>query len=313
MAYQTGSASSMSALLGITNTFAQAHGFTLTGSILSAGASYTSLAANTHVTGGVTYQRIDLVGGIDSTFATNLTSTVCAIVPDGNFPITYYLFAQTSPVTELVCILSYGSSLFTWFTFGNLRKSSALYTGGNYVSAQYTLNGLTPRAYIGVITSNLQIGFTVDMSSGNGGFFNHAAKTYYYGVIYRNSFVYTNINSYGWGTDAGNNDTVPAADSLAKLLLSRSPNIWNSQTSLIPARITLPVASGFNMDLGDAPIARFLRMDYLVPGDIITIGTDNWMVFPFCKKDTAHRDGGSFGNEADIGSTGTLGWAFKSN
>ena len=52
--------------------------------------------------------------------------------------------------------------------------------------------------------------------------------------------------------------------------------------------------------------ARYLRIDNLQPEQILTFGAEKWMVFPFHKKNSSVRDGGT-----SIDHSGTFGWAIR--
>jgi len=336
MSYQTGTAASAASMLTIIKIFAQVNGFTLSGNILAAGASFTKLVADTRTIDSNSYGYIGLTGGTESGFTVNVTpeymaapsSSACVLIPAGDYPITYHLFGQTSP-TELVCIMQYGVGLHTWLSFGNIRKTSALFTGGNYFAAMFSSrNASLGPTSDNVTTSAANVGFAINPRrgsnnfGGNGGFFHKQGATYYYNRLWKNSFVYLSTNNIGWGQDLGGGSAgLVLANSvdLGEELWEKSPNIWNSQTTLFPIRLTHPVASNLSMDFGDIPIARFLRIDYLNPGDIITLGADTWKCFPICKKDTVDRNGlnvGSYGEATPFGGgpkTGTFGWAFKTN
>lgn len=52
--------------------------------------------------------------------------------------------------------------------------------------------------------------------------------------------------------------------------------------------------------------ARFLRIDNHEPEQILTLGHERWMIFPFCRKDVKNRNGG-----LNIYHTGTFGWAIR--
>ncbi|MED5072470.1 hypothetical protein T4Y61_30580, partial [Pseudomonas aeruginosa] len=54
--------------------------------------------------------------------------------------------------------------------------------------------------------------------------------------------------------------------------------------------------------IGEAPDFGLCRMDFLAPGDSITIGTDTWRVFPLLQRGTAN----DFGNTSAL-----VGYAFR--
>ena len=304
MAYQTGTATSASNLLSTVQTFAQANGFTLSGSVLSAGGSHTKLEADTrnidHLAsdiGNLSYEYIGLSGALDSgfttglspTYITTLPSSCCFLVPTSEFPVTYHLFAFNIP-DQIFCMVEHGAGYHTWFCFGNVLKSSSLYTGGNFLAASYSSfavnqsRGFTPR----------DVGFiygSPNTRPGYGGFFNggRSAST----SSGMNSFIYSSIDSLGWNPTKVNDsypyNSVSASPKVCHLI-HRQPNEWNSQTVLLSLDVIQPTATTY-MDLGSFNNFRLLRNDFLSDGEIITIGSDKWKTFPICRKDVTYRSG----------------------
>lgn len=242
-------------------------------------------------------------------------STSAFVLPTSVFPITYHLFAYDNP-KELFCIVRYGGSKYMWLAFGDVAKTSSLYTGGHFFAAPFSLKGMTNKRQF----TDRSIGFSTALAgaAGHGGFFWPTTI----GASYRGSFVYYN----GWGDASAPNPgfNMPSFMPLIEPLLRSSPNIWNNQTTLLPMRLTQPVPSDLFMDIGSFPNVRALRIDHIVPEDVITLGEDQWKVFPFCQKDTTYRHGSVNPATYDATAvdsiaqpyyygprTGTFGWAFK--
>jgi hypothetical protein len=61
--------------------------------------------------------------------------------------------------------------------------------------------------------------------------------------------------------------------------------------------------SNLGSPLGYPPHLRWVRLDYLSPGDVLTIGSDQWKVFPVIRKD---------GGTGQVNS-GKYGYAYKVN
>ncbi|MDR0674100.1 MAG: hypothetical protein LBF93_10730 [Zoogloeaceae bacterium] len=91
-------------------------------------------------------------------------------------------------------------------------------------------------------------------------------------------------------------------------LLNLQPNAWNSESVLLPLRAYVERPEGKSSLAGELQNARLLRIDYLDPEQIVTLGPDRWMVFPWFKKNIAARDGTTGGS---ILHSGTLGWAIR--
>lgn len=84
------------------------------------------------------------------------------------------------------------------------------------------------------------------------------------------------------------------------------PNSWNSEATLLPIRAWKARPSSKISMTADLEFARHIRIDNLSPGDILTIGSDQWKVFPWYRKDVSAHNGGYFVNH-----TGTFGWAIR--
>jgi hypothetical protein len=306
MAYQTGVASSATNLVSIIQTFAQTNGFTLTDNILHTANSWTKLIASTatlNPTGtdpSEEYQFVGVAGGLDTTFAANTsplttiggqTFSAAITIPTALWPVSYHLFYNGTP-SELFCVINYNVNYYQHLSFGEILKSSSLYTGGGFCHA--TCSAYTIGNNEGFVPKDMGFDFDTYRGYGVGGFFSIPYYTYING---RNSYVYTSSNSYGWGSatiSAPNNaawEAVPTVTNLIAPLITRLPNTWNDQTVLLPCRLTKAVSATYVQDLGSFPWIRYTRMDYLAPGDIITLGAEQWKVFPLFAKNSTYRDG----------------------
>lgn len=64
---------------------------------------------------------------------------------------------------------------------------------------------------------------------------------------------------------------------------------WNNQAGLFPIQPAVLVADSKLCIVAELQWARYVRIDNLTPGQILTFGTDRWMVFPWYKKDAVDR------------------------
>ena len=85
-----------------------------------------------------------------------------------------------------------------------------------------------------------------------------------------------------------------------------SPSAWNGESVLVPIQVITSRPSNLWSLVGELTHARYVRLDNLEPGQLITLGPDRWKVYPFYRKDATARDGGD-----GIDHTGTLGWAIR--
>ncbi len=93
---------------------------------------------------------------------------------------------------------------------------------------------------------------------------------------------------------------------LIQPLISRQPSAFSSEAIFLPIQIAVPRASNKTSIVADVKNARYLRIDNYEPGQILTLGNDKWMVFPFHRKNITARNGGDY-----IDHTGTFGWVIR--
>lgn len=75
------------------------------------------------------------------------------------------------------------------------------------------------------------------------------------------------------------------------------------RTTLVPCMIYGERTSNLASILGYAPGMRWVKLDYIAPGDILTLGADQWKVFPVIRKN---------GSAGQVNS-GLYGYAYKVN
>lgn len=92
-------------------------------------------------------------------------------------------------------------------------------------------------------------------------------------------------------------------------LLGLLPSAWSQEAILLPIRVLQTLAGNKNRVIAEVRNARYTRLDSYEPGQVITLGTERWMVFPFYAKNSAVRDGVAAAGGADH--TGTFGWAIR--
>jgi hypothetical protein len=102
-------------------------------------------------------------------------------------------------------------------------------------------------------------------------------------------------------------------------LYAQHPSQWNEGAALLPIRAYIPRPQEFMSLVADIRYARFVRIDYLDPKAVYSLGADRWKVFPWVKKEFSIRDGGtgyntpqgSAANGYGINHSGTLGVAIR--
>ena len=122
----------------------------------------------------------------------------------------------------------------------------------------------------------------------------------------RNYWVHNAIDpSYPWSCGQTNTSRVNTIMGIAYLteLIDASPNAFNNESVLLPIRAyKFREASKWSQIL-EIKNARHLRIDNYTPKEIITLGNEQWMVFPFYRKKTT--------NDAPWKHSYLYGWAIK--
>lgn len=249
---------------------------------------------------GVMFLRLQVVGGHltllgkTSAVAGNMPNVVSTATIAGApiaFPLAYEIFCFAG---EVYLVINYNVDSYQWCAFG-LSTVQGLPGSGMWVGAS-TAAVSDNKIFIspGGNGAGFNTGYTPALfwrtSSGSVGVFNNAA-------------VHSGLDGDGWGW--GDNLSPIGANSLAPLI-NLLPNAWNSEAVLLPIRAYKIRPSSKISLMADLEHARYTRVDNYVPGEIITIGDDRWKVFPWYRKNSAVRNGGS-----SINHTGTFGWAIR--
>ena len=221
------------------------------------------------------------------------------------WPLAYEIFVFPS---EVYMVINYSVDIYQWCAFG--QSSVSLPGTGMFVAAS-----LGPAAATGGI----------DISAGSGDAYSTqrvCPALFWSGGSYApagsvphwksgsNYHLHSNLDGHGWSLiNAPETSTAPGmrqgVSALAPLV-ALLPNNWNSEAVLLPIRCWKGRPS-FRVSLtADLEHARYTRIDNYEPGEIITLGSDRWKVFPWYRKNVAARNGGS-----GLTHTGTFGWAIR--
>lgn len=298
MAYFTGTATSPAALLTALLTHAQADGWVLTGEVLSKNGVYfrIQLSVNNITVLGCESNAVDNpapnVVRIGDFYGSPVTYTI-------GYPATYHFFGFGQ---EAYFVVNYDTAFYQWLAFGKSTVTSLPGQGG-WCGGSRSGTGL----YSSYGPVNMAVnGFTTvfsDNYAGSPAMF-WPASNYYLGL--RNAWVNHNLDGYGWLYDtAVNSQAVVGIGNLVPLL-SQQPSAWNGEAALLPIRAHSKRPSYRISLIADLEHARNVRIDNVSPGEVLTLGTDKWMVFPWYAKNAAERDCGSGKNHS-----GTFGWAIR--
>lgn len=292
MSYYTGTAVDLAGLRQALFDACVAEGWTLTGEILSKGTMFLRVQI---VSGYLTF-----LGGTGQSAGalTGAAANVSRIGTLNNvaiaFPVKYEIFAFAN---EVYLVINYNVSYYQWAAFGKSTVQGLLGTG-MWFGASCFSSATNTLAMIA--TGGTSGGYCVP------------------GLFYRNRAnantnaslvecrIHHGLDSLTWSDGASSSNPGASAIDATTPLLGMLPNTWNSEAILLPIRVFLPRASFKTSLVADLEHARYTRVDNYTPGDIITLGSDRWKVFPWYLKNAAVRDGGG-----NITHTGTFGWAVR--
>ena len=219
------------------------------------------------------------------------------------FPATYHIFTFTAAADdadEVYCIINYGST-YQWCAFGKSLQAGMTGTGA-WVAA--TSGYGTPDAAI----------YLTSTGAGNytGGDFTSAAlfltsSTSVSRTANRNGWVHTELDaSYPWSLAYGANDGTIVGVKAYTELFDAQPNAMTGEGVFLPVRAYKSMPSTKYSQVLELLHCRHVRIDNYNDEQIITLGTDQWMVFPWYKKSLTEPNGGSGKYH-----TGTFGWALR--
>lgn len=305
MAYYSGTAASLTALRTALLTHAQADGWTLTGNVLSKAGVYFEITE--------TATNIKCLGCESNAVANPAPETVnIGLIyyhptPGErkiSFPCTYEVFGFAQ---ELYLIVNYDVAAYQWMAFGKSTVQGLPGQGGwcgasagstyanGFISGLPTVQRITPSS-----------GGSSSASSLSSALFYLSVGTY---QAARNCWVNHGLDGHGWMWGGAKNYSPIGIRSVVPLI-STQPNAWNSESALLPIRAWKERPYYKSSMVADLVNARHVRIDNFTPGDILTIGSDKWKVFPWYIKNLTYRDG-TGDAPLTYDHTGTFGWAIR--
>lgn len=282
MAYETGSAADFTELHDALEAFLQANGWTLTGGVLHKGDAYATLSvdipnARLALTGGTGESGGSLTGAGPSPAYIASVTTAAPMA----FPVTYHFHTHGD---EAFAAVNWSTHFWTTFGFGASPMAGLPGTGGWYFGSYG--GSKSARLYYDAV-GNFYAGQMNSLSGFNAtGPFWGPQTTQAAG-----HYVHHGLDGGGWSAITGGTPSVPGACASAHLvagpLLTRSPSAWNGQAILVPAQLLVVRPSSKTSLVAEFAHMRYVSMANQAPGDIITLGTDQWQVVPFYRKGTA--------------------------
>ena len=312
MAYITGSAASFADLQTAIQNACTANGWTLSSGILSKNGCFFQLVAGT----SDGYAQLQLFGGTGRSGTTltgqppsNYGAKICS--NDGNviaFPINYEIHLFTNP-DEVYCIINYNSDFYQQLSFGKSDVPGIGGTGAWFSGAKrsdQTLTDATQGNKVFLSVSWPESVGTITYDGYGCGLFFDGSGAYFC------SFVHTELDATPWrrGTSWEALTGYRSAGMQVSNLLMQLPNLYNSANVLLPIKPVALRSSGGVTIIANPKNARYLRIDNVVPGEIITFGTERWKCYPAYRKDATVRDGVDW-KLGGAQHSGTWGYAIK--
>ena len=292
MAYLTGFANSWTDLHDNLIAIATAHGWSNTAGLLSKAGlfSQTLYAQLSLVTVNNAPNGLAVLGktAANAGAAPNRVGMLNWGVYGVSFPLTYHAFVFSDP-DEVYFLINTNVDYWQFLAFGQSDRwgleGSGLWVAGS-------VNADSPSSMI-------------DFANDGAGNYGNPPAPFFaraYNAPASNYYCATGIDDTEWHGKTNNSVGVAGCS----VLLNQLPNAWNSEAVLLPIRDYVSRPDGFVSIVAELANARYTRVDYYSPGQVIQVGTEPWMIMPFYKKDASQRNGG-----VGITHSGTYGWAIR--
>lgn len=206
------------------------------------------------------------------------------------WPMVYHIFVHPY---EVYMVAKYSSEYFINLCFGRSKHPGLVGTGNFAASNWYATKAATATPI------NM-----LDYSQGIGSAY-HNIPFYGMGTVnnaLRNGYIHHNLDGAGWGEAYA---SAGAIDFSGGRLVTQ-PNTWNSEAVLIPIIVCAGRASNKQSPVLQLEHAMMTKINNYDLEEVLTIGADEWVVFPAFKKNINFPGGGQAVNH-----TGCIGWAIR--
>lgn len=308
MAYYSGQVSSYSDLISVIHTACLANGYSLNNGILSKDQFFIQL-----IVGNANEVESNPGPGIllkaaRGASGSNLIDAIENPPRIGSpnilrnrlvWPATYHIHINGKN-SEVFIALNYNIDCFYWGGWGVSDLKYKLGGSGNWVSAISSSSLRAQNAYGEIITPTGDASASlIDRMPCQ--IFGDTAQTGNQYAQYKASRLDHGIAGAIWSSGG-----ICSAISNIEPLFQRSPNVWNSESVLLPITVATFVASNKHVIVANIDIARYVRIDNYNPLQVITLGGERWKIYPAYKKNSESRDGGAY-----AGHSGTIGMAVR--
>lgn len=304
MAFQSVVVNSAVDLKAAIETFAQSNGWTLVSDVLSKNDCYVKLTV-------ASVNEIRIQGAKNGDFAgVNLPphyNRICISTWPSNAAVNMVAFSDPDIIWMT---MNYDVVKFHHIGFGNMVKYGA-WTGGQWFFATHT-----------TYNSDTRCASYVDGLAGVGYGYGGEAALFWDarciddwsgGYIHTNStFVECDLRGRIWEPPASADENLNYFTArVISPIHRKNPNVFNGQTLLTPFQVWLKSADGYLQCLGHVDHVRWVKLTNYNPGDLITLGSEKWKLYPWCVHDVTYPDGKGSRYSSQSASTGVLGVAVK--
>lgn len=313
MAYQTGSVNSLADIQNVIQTFLTANGWTwdsanstiyknnLYVKFIAPSGDKVLFRAMTALTGGTSPIRDVGMGRMAHTDNATFMSAVIT------YPATYFLFLDSD---EFYCIINYNVTMYQFVTWGQSTVDVGAEATGMFISG--SVNSVATYSGAG---AGANIGLTATTGGYNSWWAQRSAAPFWTtnldttgGYDQTNDFVHTTIDGATWNLhNSGGSNTLFVGAGANGNIIQYLPNVWNGESPFLPVRIYKMRPESKSSLVAELKNARYCRIDNFNDQETVSIGSNEWMVFPFFRRDMLNRNGAtSYANH-----TGTFGWAIR--
>lgn len=287
MAFQTGTASSFINLLDALRLFATANGWTqnLWADVgadkrlhLQKGDIYANFLAEADNTDLMVQGSL----GFDAGAAWDAQPSANPAIPrmSDNFhgaiswPVTYWLFLQTDP-DSIEVVIRYQPTRHQWIMFGDITKYGT-WPGREFYAASREINSAVDSLSA----------FAGQESSGQAPVLFHETGILgtFQGARMRNSTLHAEVDSNVWFANQRGFSTFVSSTRHVWPLVNRSLSAFNGLTTLQPIELYALRPDNHYSPLGRIEHVRYANVLNHNAGDIIDIGGQKWMLFPWLEK-----------------------------
>ncbi|MDR0736102.1 MAG: hypothetical protein LBF51_04590 [Zoogloeaceae bacterium] len=273
MTYTTGSAGTPADLQQALKTAAAAAGWSVSGNLIFNDGCYfavTQTASGLDLSGGTGTSSGSLTGTAPGTLYLGPSADPIA------YPCVWHAFAFAG---DVYFVVHYNVEYFQYLAFGKSTVAGLPGTGA-WLSATHRATGTSIICDI----------------DGRMGYDYQTSAAIFWSREPSNNYVHHGLDGGGWG------NAMNAALGIQPLN-AVSPNAWNSEAILLPLRAWLSRPSSMVSLVADLEHARTLRVNNYMPGQILTLGNDEWKVFPWYRKYISGSISGQHSN--------SFGWAIR--